>query len=91
MGSAPAITLRASARLNLRVPPGTQTGEAAEALVSQLHAVAPGGPREGGIRSPGSAFLAKTGGPAYRAIAAAMHEAYGLLMATLGDGGSIPR
>ena len=42
------------------------------------------------IEAPGSAFLAKTGGPAYRAIAAAMHEAYGRPMVTLGDGGSIP-
>src|SRR5215469_1560410 len=33
LGSASAITPRASARLNLRVPPGTQIGPAAEALV----------------------------------------------------------
>ena len=43
LGSAPAITPRASARLNLRVSPGTQIGPAAEALVGQLHAVAPWG------------------------------------------------
>ena len=42
------------------------------------------------IEAPGSAFLAKTGGPAYQAIAAATHEAYGRPMVTLGDGGSIP-
>jgi len=91
VGSAPAITPRASARLNLRVPPGTQIGGAAEALVTQLHAVAPWGVRvTAEIEAPGPAFLAKTGGPAYQAIAAAMHEAYGRPMATLGDGGSIP-
>jgi acetylornithine deacetylase/succinyl-diaminopimelate desuccinylase-like protein len=42
------------------------------------------------IESPGPPFLARTGGPAYQAIAAAMHEAYGRPMVTLGDGGSIP-
>jgi cysteinylglycine-S-conjugate dipeptidase len=91
LGSAPAITPRASARLNLRVPPGTQIGPAAEALVSQLHAAAPWGVHvRTEIEAPGSPFLAKTGGPAYQAIAAAMHEAYGRPMVTLGDGGSIP-
>src|SRR6516225_9332114 len=59
LGSTAAITPRASARLNLRVPPGIQAGEAAQALVSHLHA-------------------------------AAMHEAYGRPMVTLGEGGSIP-
>jgi cysteinylglycine-S-conjugate dipeptidase len=91
LGSAPAITPRATARLNLRVPPGTKTGDAAEALVSQLHAVAPWGVHvKADIEAPGPAFLAKTGGPAYQAIAAAMHEAYGRPMVMLGDGGSIP-
>jgi acetylornithine deacetylase/succinyl-diaminopimelate desuccinylase-like protein len=91
VGSAPAITPRASARLNLRVPPGTQPGKAAEALVSHLHAVAPWGVHvKADIEAPGSAFQARTGGPAYQAIAAAMHEAYGRPMVMLGDGGSIP-
>jgi len=91
LGSAPAITPRASARLNLRVPPGTQIGPAAEALVGQLHAVAPWGVLvKAEIEAPGAPFLAKTGGPAYQAFAAAMHEAYGRPMMTLGDGGSIP-
>jgi acetylornithine deacetylase/succinyl-diaminopimelate desuccinylase-like protein len=91
LGSASAITPRASARLNLRVPPGTQIADAAEALVSHLHAVAPWGVHvRADIEAPGSAFQAKTDGPAYQAIAAAMHEAYGRPMVTLGDGGSIP-
>jgi acetylornithine deacetylase/succinyl-diaminopimelate desuccinylase-like protein len=91
VGSTAAITPRASARLNLRVPPGMQTAEAAEALVSHLHAVAPWGVRvTAEIDSPGPPFAARTGGPAYQAIAAAMQEAYGRPMLTLGDGGSIP-
>jgi len=36
VGSAPAIVPRASARLNLRVPPGTKAAGAAEALVSRV-------------------------------------------------------
>jgi len=91
IGSAAAITPRASARLNLRVPPGTQTGDAAGALVAHLRAVAPWGVRvQAEIEAPGSPYLARTGGPAYQAIAAAMHEAYGRPMVMLGDGGSIP-
>ena len=38
----------------------------------------------------GSPFEAATDGPAYRAMAAAMQEAYGRPMAQLGQGGSIP-
>ena len=91
LGSAPAITPRASARLNLRVPPGTSAQSAAEALVSHLHAVAPWGVQvTTEIQAPGAGFQARTGGPAYQAIAAAMQEAYGRPMVTLGDGGSIP-
>ena len=91
LGSAAAITPRASARLNLRVPPGTQCNDAAEALLRHLHAVAPWGVHvTAGIEASGSPFQATTGGPAYRAIAAAMHEAYGRPMAMLGEGGSIP-
>jgi cysteinylglycine-S-conjugate dipeptidase len=91
LGSAAAIAPRASARLNLRVPPGMQPGAAAEELVSQLRAAAPWGVRIQAETGPaGSGFLARTGGPAYQAIAAAMHEAYGRPMVTLGDGGSIP-
>jgi len=91
VGSAPAITPRARARLNLRVPPGTQIRGAAEALVHHLHAVAPWGVRVAAeIEAPGPPFQARTGGPAYQAIAAAMHEAYGRPMVMLGEGGSIP-
>jgi acetylornithine deacetylase/succinyl-diaminopimelate desuccinylase-like protein len=91
LGSAAAITPRASARLNLRVPPGTQPRDAARALVSHLHAVAPWGVQvTADIEAPGSGFQARTGGPAYQAIAAAMHEAYGRPMVTLGEGGAIP-
>ena len=91
LGSAAAIAPRASARLNLRVPPGMPAGDAAQALVGHLHAVAPWGVRvTADIEAPGSGFQARTSGPAYQAIAAAMHEAYGRPMAMLGQGGAIP-
>jgi acetylornithine deacetylase/succinyl-diaminopimelate desuccinylase-like protein len=91
LGSTAAITPHASARLNLRVPPGTRADGAARSLVSHLHAVAPWGVHvTAEIEAPGSGFLASTGGPAYRAIAAAMQEVYGRPMVTLGEGGSIP-
>jgi acetylornithine deacetylase/succinyl-diaminopimelate desuccinylase-like protein len=91
LGSAAAITPRASARLNLRVPPGMQTDDAAGALISHLRAVAPWGVHvEVETEASGSPFHANTGGPAYQAIAAAMHEAYGWPMVMLGQGGSIP-
>ena len=91
IGSATAIAPRASARLNLRVPPGTNTDDAGRALVSHLRAVAPWGVHvKAEIESSGPPFQAKTAGVAYRAIAAAMHEAYHRPMTLLGDGGSIP-
>ena len=66
-------------------------GDAAQALVGHLHAVAPWGVRvTADIEAPGSGFQARTSGPAYQAIAAAMHEAYGRPMAMLGQGGAIP-
>ncbi len=38
----------------------------------------------------GSPFRAEVDGPAYAAMSAAMEEAFGVPMATLGQGGSIP-
>jgi acetylornithine deacetylase/succinyl-diaminopimelate desuccinylase-like protein len=91
VGSAAAIQPHARARLNLRVPPGTDSLKARDALVGQLRAAAPWGVRvtidEEALGQP---FEAHTGGPAYRAFASAMREAYGREMTTLGQGGSIP-
>src|SRR6478735_888027 len=53
--------------------PARPAGDAARALVSHLHAVAPWGVRvTADIESAGSGFQARTGGPGYQAIAAAM-------------------
>ena len=91
VGSAAAIQPRAAARLNLRVPPGMDAGRAQDALVAHLEAAAPWGVRVSVEReAAGEPFLAELGGPAYTAMAAALGEAYGRPMTTLGQGGSIP-
>jgi acetylornithine deacetylase/succinyl-diaminopimelate desuccinylase-like protein len=91
VGSAAAIQPRARARLNLRVPPGMDPVQAQDALVAHLEAAAPWEVRVAVEReASGEPFQARTGGPAYAALAAAMEEAYGRQMTTLGQGGSIP-
>jgi cysteinylglycine-S-conjugate dipeptidase len=64
---------------------------AEEALIAHLQTAAPWNvkvtvQREG----RGSPFRARTGGPAYVALDAAMAEAFGKGCTTLGQGGSIP-
>ena len=91
VGSAAAVVPRTAARLNLRIPPGVSPEVAETALVTHLKAAAPWGVRVSvEIEATGSPFEAATDGPAYRAMATAMQEAYGTPMAHLGQGGSIP-
>jgi acetylornithine deacetylase/succinyl-diaminopimelate desuccinylase-like protein len=91
LGSTAAIVPRASARLNLRIPPGTGPNEAEKALVDHLHGVAPWGVQVTvETEATGSPFKAATDGPAYQIMASAMNEAYGKPMVSLGQGGSIP-
>lgn len=91
VGSAAAITPTARARLNLRIPPGTTPAEAERALRGHLRSAAPWGVHVTvETEAAGSPYRAATDGPAYDAMAAAMQEAYGKPMATLGQGGSIP-
>ena len=91
VGSAAAVVPKASARLNLRIPPGMSPEVAEPALVAHLRAAAPWGVHVTvEVEATGSPFKADTDGPAYRAMAAAMQEAYGRPMAHLGQGGSIP-
>ncbi|KAE8765043.1 dipeptidase [Georgenia thermotolerans] len=91
LGSAAAISPRAAARLNLRIPPGLAPDAARASLADHLHAAAPWGVRVTvETEATGSPFQAAVDGPAYRAIAEAMREAFGKPMSTLGQGGSIP-
>lgn len=91
VGSAAAIAPRAAARLNLRIPPGLSPEVAQRALTAHLRAAAPWGVQVGiEVEASGSPFRAATDGPAYQAMGAAMLEAFGRPMVSLGQGGSIP-
>ncbi|HET6533606.1 MAG TPA: dipeptidase [Actinoplanes sp.] len=92
VGSAAAIQPHARARLNLRIPPGMDPDKAYDALAGQLHAVAPWGVVRVTVEQEavGHPFRARTGGPAYAALADAMRDAFGRPMTELGQGGSIP-
>lgn len=91
VGSAAAIQPRASARLNLRVPPGTDPQRAQDALAAHLENAAPWNARVTVEREAvGSPFRATTDGPGYAALGAAMEEAFGKQLGTAGQGGSIP-
>jgi len=91
LGSTAAIVPDAAARLNLRIPPGTDPDQAHKALVDHLQAVAPWGVRVTvDLEGDGEPFNAATDGPAYDAISSAMEDAFGKPMTALGQGGSIP-
>ena len=91
VGSTASIVPKAAARLNLRVPPGMRADRAHDALVAHLRARAPWGVRvEVETEALGEPFRAMTSGPAYRALADAMRESFGMEPTMLGQGGSIP-
>ncbi|MGH3364477.1 MAG: dipeptidase, partial [Nocardioidaceae bacterium] len=91
VGSAAAIVPRSAARLNLRIPPGTDPESARAALTRQLEHAAPWGTHLAvELEAEGAPFRAETDGPAYVAMGEAMAEAYGVAMTRLGQGGSIP-
>ena len=81
----------ARARLDLRVPPHTDITKAARALIGHLNAVAPWGVHVKVERETAVApFLTRTAGPAYAAMAAAMHDVYGEEPAALGRASAGP-
>nr|WP_271211135.1 dipeptidase [Rhodococcus wratislaviensis]GLK36903.1 dipeptidase [Rhodococcus wratislaviensis] len=91
VGSAAAIQPRASARLNLRVPPGMDPQKAQDALAAHLENAAPWNARVTVEREAvGSPFRATTDGPGYAALGVALEEAFGKELGTVGQGGSIP-
>lgn len=91
VGSAAAIQPRATARLNLRIPPGIDPEAAHQALADHLKANALWGVKVDIEREAlGSPFRPRTGGRAYQALNTAMNTAYGKDYTELGQGGSIP-
>ncbi|WP_018177655.1 M20/M25/M40 family metallo-hydrolase [Jongsikchunia kroppenstedtii] len=89
--AANAIVPRASAMLNLRVPPGQDADEAQRLLAAHLRAHIPWHAQviiePGAIGKP---FSANTSGPGYRALTAALEAAYDAPVVHSGQGGSIP-
>lgn len=91
VGSSAAVQAKVRARVSLRVPPGMDADHALRALTDHLTSAAPWGAKvEVEPESSGQPFRARTDGPAYRALATAMKEAYGKDMVQSGQGGSIP-
>jgi cysteinylglycine-S-conjugate dipeptidase len=91
VGSTPAITPQARARVSLRVPPGIDAPHAQDALAAHLQAAAPWNAKVQIEREvPGPAFAARTDGPGYAAMGHALQQAYGRPTTTEGQGGSIP-
>src|SRR5699024_989390 len=89
-GAVSAIQPRAGARLNLRVPPGTDPAEAARLLEDHLHRVAPWGVR---VRTEtiglGAPFAARTDTAVFDRLSRALGEAFGTRAITSGMGGAI--
>jgi acetylornithine deacetylase/succinyl-diaminopimelate desuccinylase-like protein len=81
----------ARAKVSMRIPPGQDGKKALDALVSHLEQHVPWGAELRIERSSiGEPFVAKTGGPAYQAMHAALAEAWGAKAVDMGQGGSIP-
>ncbi|WP_238402700.1 dipeptidase [Cellulomonas sp. H30R-01] len=91
VGSAAAVQPRAAARLNLRVPPGTDARNARDALVAHVLDVAPWGARVTVETEPvGQPFRARTDGPVFATLSQALADAFDAPTVTAGQGGSIP-
>jgi acetylornithine deacetylase/succinyl-diaminopimelate desuccinylase-like protein len=90
-GSAGVVQAEASAKVSLRIPPGTNRDYAMKALKDHLRAFAPWGVElEITEVGSGSPFQAEPNGRAGRVMQEAMKEAYGREMNVEGQGGSIP-
>lgn len=91
VGSAAAIQPKARARLNLRIPPGTDPQQALKALTAHLESHIPWQAKlTVETEATGSPFRSATGGPARTAMESAFAAAYGRPATTEGQGGSIP-
>jgi cysteinylglycine-S-conjugate dipeptidase len=91
IGSANAVQASATARVSLRLPPGTTAQDAQNALVAHLQARVPWGLQcEIERVALGDPFVGSLDGPAFESLKAALEEAFGQPMTTEGQGGSIP-
>jgi acetylornithine deacetylase/succinyl-diaminopimelate desuccinylase-like protein len=91
VGSSAALQAEASARVSLRVPPGTDAVGARDLLVEHLRQMTPWNCEvDFDVEEAGQPFRSSTDGPGYRAMAHAMQQAFGAPMTSEGQGGSIP-
>ncbi|MFE3545972.1 dipeptidase [Nocardia sp. NPDC059177] len=91
VGSSAAIQPSSRARLNLRIPPGTEPKQALDLLEMHLRAHVPWNARiEIEVEALGEPFVASERGPARTALSRALASAYGREVTTEGQGGSIP-
>ncbi|WP_410874301.1 dipeptidase [Nocardia sp. A7] len=91
VGSSAAIQPSTRARLNLRIPPGTEPKQACDLLEKHLRAHVPWNAElDIEVEALGEPFVASTEGPARSAMEQAMATAYGRDVTTEGQGGSIP-
>ncbi len=82
---------QASAKVSLRIPPGTRAADAEAALVRHLERHAPWGAEVEVTRgTTGEAFTGTRTGAAYDAMHAALTSAWGTSSIDVGLGGSIP-
>ena len=91
IGSANAVQASATARVSLRLPPGTTGRQAQDALVAHLQLRVPWGLQCDIERiAIGDPFVGSLEGPAFESLKAAMEAAFERPMTTEGQGGSIP-
>jgi acetylornithine deacetylase/succinyl-diaminopimelate desuccinylase-like protein len=91
VGSSAAVQAAATARVSLRLPPGTTARQAQDALVDHLWSRVPWGLRCEITRvAAGDPFVGSLAGPAFEAMRSALGAAYDRPMTTAGQGGSIP-
>lgn len=90
-GAANVVVPRASARVSVRIVPGSDPQAQLAAIEAHLREHTPRGARlEIGDHKVFGAWRAETGGPATRLAREAMTEAFGRPCGTHGSGGSIP-
>ena len=82
---------QASAKLSMRIVPGSEPARELDALVAHLESHAPWGARVEVQRTKEAPpFVCRTDGPGFAAARAAMEEAFGRPAGEAGCGGSIP-
>ncbi|MGX1809915.1 M20/M25/M40 family metallo-hydrolase [Nocardia sp. NPDC055321] len=91
VGSAAAVQAKAAARINLRIPPGTDPDSALKALTAHLESNVPWHAKLTITpEATGAPFRSAAGGPARTALESALQSAYARPSTTQGQGGSIP-